>query len=509
VEKSELVPFLSWRNLRDCLVGAIGIASACWIGEGFYKISGTIAAPLWPSSGLALGLLLLCGWRLFPAISLGTAIATTTFGDPHIFTLFGSLGNTVESLAGWFLMTRVFGFSNRLDRVRDVLVLMLAGAPLGTLLSAVICTLGLVAADLVKPSSIPLSALLFWTGNVLGILIFTPLTLNFAAQIRKDSLPRFHRADAIWFTLLLMIVIVGFTLPRTAHTGFIPLAYLSFPLLVWLAYLWKGTVTLPLAISTLMMTAFTVTGHGPLLRTDSFATYAEMTIFIIVYGVSCLLISAAASEGDHHASLALSKGIEAARKDLELRGIRSGLNPHFLFNSLNVIKALASENPGKAGDAVVALSEILRSSLKATENSFVPLSTEMGVIRAYLDLQKMRMEELLEFTITEDPVISGFPVPPMLLHQLVENAVKHATPGRLRITINLLREGEGILFVVMNPGTYSAGGNGMGHDAIRSQLNALYGENANFRIFGDGEGRVRAEIRITGAALKSHTGVDS
>lgn len=509
MEKSEPVPFLSWPNLRDCLLGAAGIASACWIGEAFYKVSGTLAAPLWPSSGLALGLLLLRGWRMFPAISLGTAIATTTFGDPHLFSLFGSVGNTLESLTGWFLMSRIFCFSNRMDRVRDVLVLMLAGAPIGTLISAVICTLGLVVVGVVKSSSIPLSSLLFWTGNVLGILIFTPLTLRLPDIIRGLKPPFLQKQDAFWFAMLLVVVITGFTLPHTAHTGFIPLAYLSFPLLVWMAYSWKANVTIPLAIATLMMTAFTVTGHGPLLRFDPFATYAEMSIFIIVYGVSCLLISAAASEGDHHSSLALSRGIDAARKDLELRGIRSGLNPHFLFNSLNVIKALASENPEKAGDAVVALSEILRSSLKATGNSYVPLSTEMGVIRSYLDLQKMRMEELLEVKISEDPVISGFPVPPMLLHQLVENAVKHASPGRLRLTIDLWREGEGIRFLVSNPGTYSANGDGLGLGAIRAQLKALYGENAHFRIHDDGGGRVWSEIRITGSPLGFHPGTDS
>ena len=111
-----MIPFFSWRNARECLVGALGIALLCWVGESFYKVSGTLAAPLWPSSGLALGLLLACGWRLFPAISLGTMTATTVFGDPHLFSLFGSVANTLESLTGWYLMTRVFGFSPRNDQ---------------------------------------------------------------------------------------------------------------------------------------------------------------------------------------------------------------------------------------------------------------------------------------------------------------------------------------------------------------------------------------------------------
>lgn len=509
VEGLEAVPFLSWRNLRECLLGASGIAAACWIGEAFYKVSGTVAAPLWPSSGLALGLLLLCGWRLAPAISLGTAIATTTFGDPHLFSLFGSVGNTLESLTGWFLMRRIFGFSNQMGSVRDVLVLLLAGAPWGTLLSAVICTLGLVAVGIVKPSSIPLSALLFWTGNVLGILIFTPLILNLSGRFGQKRGFGLRPADAFWMALLLGIVIVGFALPGTAHTGFIPLAYLSFPVLVWLAYEWKSDVTLPLSLITLMMTAFTVTGHGPLLRADPFATYAEMTIFIIIYGVSCLLISAAAMEGDHHAALALSREVDSARKDLELRGMRAGLNPHFLFNSLNVIKALAAENPGRAGEAIVALSGILRSSLKATGQSLVPLSTEMAVIHSYLSLQKMRMEDRLETTINGEEDARDFPVPPMLLHQLVENAFKHSPPGKVSIGIDIRREVSGLRFRVSNPGTFTDRGDGLGLRTIRAQLRALYGEDAHFRIEEDARGRTNAEILIIGRADAGPSPADS
>ena len=75
------IPFLSLRNALECLFGGIGIFVLCMIGQEFYKVSGTLAAPLWPSSGFALALLLLRGWRLFPAISLGTIAATQTFGD--------------------------------------------------------------------------------------------------------------------------------------------------------------------------------------------------------------------------------------------------------------------------------------------------------------------------------------------------------------------------------------------------------------------------------------------
>ncbi|NBZ96479.1 MAG: hypothetical protein EBR40_08675 [Proteobacteria bacterium] len=99
-----MIPFFSVRNARDCFLGALGVYALCMIGQEFYKVAGTLAAPLWPSSGLALALLLLGGWRLFPAISLGTIAATQSFGDDPIFSIAGSVANTLESLIGWFLM---------------------------------------------------------------------------------------------------------------------------------------------------------------------------------------------------------------------------------------------------------------------------------------------------------------------------------------------------------------------------------------------------------------------
>jgi LytS/YehU family sensor histidine kinase len=221
-----------------------------------------------------------------------------------------------------------------------------------------------------------------------------------------------------------------------------------------------------------------------------------MTIFIMVYGISSLLIMGAAEEREHHALLAVSRGRDAARNEAELLGIRSSLNPHFLFNSLNVIKALASENPKKAGEAVVSLSEILRTSLRATAHTTVPLSEELKLIRSYLDLQKMRMEELLAVDIREDEGLTGFPVPPMVLHQLVENAVKHSPAGPVRIGIDICQDGEGLRFLVRNPGHSQSHQAGIGLDAIRAQLRALYGEKSHFGIVDDGQGEIVAEIRI-------------
>ena len=496
----DMIPFFSLRNARECLLGALGIYTLCMIGQEFYKVAGTLAAPLWPSSGLALALLLLGGWRLFPSISLGTIAATQSFGDNLIFSLAGSLANTLESLLGWFLMVQIFGFSNSMTRVRDLLVLMLAGAPWGTMLSAILCTLGLVAAGSVKPTGIPLSSLLFWTGNVLGILVFTPLFLRLSQRWKQGNLLGASAGDLLWTVILIVVVVVGFGLKDTAHTGLIPLAYLSFPLLVWLSFKWRRDVTLALALVTVLMTAFTATGHGPLLRADPMATYAEMTIFITVYAISCLILMVAVEEGRESSAAAVEHKLSSVRKEAELRGIRANLNPHFLFNSLNAIKSLIPEDPAKARMAVISLSDLLRTSLRLTKKERVTLREELTMIRSYLDLQRIRHEQRLDCSIDEDHSSLDCLIPPMLFHQLVENAIKHgvessteSTPMRIRSAL----EGSSLLLSVENTGRLDLGHeSGLGLHSIREELSALYGDRAAFTLRESPNHSVVAEIRL-------------
>ena len=484
-----MIPFFSLRNARDCFLGGLGIFTLCMVGQEFYKVSETLAAPLWPSSGLALALLLLGGWRLFPAITLGTIAATQTFGDNLIFSVAGSLANTIESLVGWFLMTRVFGFSNSLLTIRDIMVLMLAGAPWGTMVSAILCTLGLLATGDVKPEGVPLSAFLFWTGNVLGILIFTPLILRVCQRWNEKALLKTTFKGIFWTAALVGIVVFGFSMKDTAKNGYIPLAYLSFPLMVWLSFAWGRDVTLALGLVTTMMTAFTVAGHGPLLRCNPSGTYAEMTIFIAVYAISCLVVMAAVEEGAQSSRLLLENRLSSARKEAELRSIRTNLNPHFLFNSLNTIKALVVNDAAKAQHAIVELSRLLRSSLRMTRSESVPLGEELSVIRAYLDLQTMRFESRLEASVIVGPETEQLAVPPMLLHQLVENAIKHgiepsASGGVIRVETRL--EKDRLLLIVCNTGSVASHANGdsagIGHSLIREELQALYGDAASFTI---------------------------
>jgi integral membrane sensor domain MASE1 len=156
------------------------------------------------------------GWRLFPAITFGTIAATQSMGNNPIFSVAGSLGNTLESLTGWYLMTKVFDFSIRMERVRDVIILILAGSLVGTLLNAIICMLGLMAIGAVTFAKLPLSLVLFWTGNVLGIIVFTPMILHLAERRHRGDNPSLMSSLG-WFLLITGIVLLGVKFQEVVH----------------------------------------------------------------------------------------------------------------------------------------------------------------------------------------------------------------------------------------------------------------------------------------------------
>jgi LytS/YehU family sensor histidine kinase len=192
--------------------------------------------------------------------------------------------------------------------------------------------------------------------------------------------------------------------------------------------------------------------------------------------------------------------IAAARRASELRNLRATLNPHFLFNSLNVLKSLIMEDAAKAQHAVVSLAALLRSSLRATRQNLIPLRDELSVIRSFLDLQKMRYEGRLQTLLSIESEAEGTMVPPMLFQQLVENAVKHGIDSRIsggEVRVEALLEKDHLLLTTTNPGTYTEGPHdGFGLQSVREQLDSIYGSAATFHIGKSSEGMVTAEIRI-------------
>jgi LytS/YehU family sensor histidine kinase len=147
----------------------------------------------------------------------------------------------------------------------------------------------------------------------------------------------------------------------------------------------------------------------------------------------------------------------AAAQQTQLQTLRYHLNPHFLFNALNSIRALVDENSKEARTLVTALSEFLRYSLVSRNQKVVSLKEEMDAIRNYLQVEKRRYEDKLEVTYDIDARTENLPILSFLIQPLVENAVKYGmqtSPMPLRITFRSLVENGNLKFLIINTGTW-------------------------------------------------------
>ncbi|HEX6915261.1 MAG TPA: histidine kinase [Chitinophagaceae bacterium] len=191
--------------------------------------------------------------------------------------------------------------------------------------------------------------------------------------------------------------------------------------------------------------------------------------------------------------------LQSMVKELELKTIKAHINPHFIFNALNSIRALVDENPGRARTAITELSNILRSSMQAEKAETTPLERELNIVKDYLALEHIRFEDRLqvEYDIDEDTLDQ--PVPPMMLQTLVENAIKHGISkqvdgGTIRI-ISDFRDNHHEL-IVQNTGRLNGSYNheGFGLASTQNRLKLLYGSKASFQINDKNGNIVEAKV---------------
>ncbi len=148
-------------------------------------------------------------------------------------------------------------------------------------------------------------------------------------------------------------------------------------------------------------------------------------------------------------------------QNAQLQMLRYQINPHFLFNSLNSIRALIDEDKSGAKLMITDLSEFLRYSLLNKDDSTQTLKNEIDAIRIYSLIQKRRYEDKLDFTIDIDPLAYDYPVPSFLFHPLVENAIKHGMKTSslpLKIIVKAALVNEALVIEVCNSGKWVKSG---------------------------------------------------
>ena len=193
--------------------------------------------------------------------------------------------------------------------------------------------------------------------------------------------------------------------------------------------------------------------------------------------------------------------LQSMAKEAELRALKSQVNPHFIFNSLNSLRALIDENPVQARDAVTRLANLLRYSLKAGQLETVPLEDELRVVDDYLALEQVRHEDRLRVRIAVTPDAASAPVPPMLVQTLVENAVKYGIAPRRdggEVSIDARCASGRLHLRISNPGTLDAKGSstGLGLRNAAERLRLIFGERARLQVAADPSGLVVAAVEM-------------
>ncbi|ATB44824.1 sensor histidine kinase [Corallococcus macrosporus] len=228
---------------------------------------------------------------------------------------------------------------------------------------------------------------------------------------------------------------------------------------------------------------------------SGFVWTVMMTLWLLLYfGVHAV---------EHARAMEMERWkLEAAARASELRFLKSQLQPHFLFNCLNSVRALISEDPARAQQVVTRLSTLLRYALTARERETVPLAQELQVVRDYLELEGVRLESRLRVREDVEPGALDLTVPAMLVQTLVENAIKHGVaqvPEGGEVAVSARLQEGALLLEVSNTATPSARpmeGSGVGLHNASERLRLLCGAGASLHLDRTRTDLTTARVRI-------------
>jgi sensor histidine kinase YesM len=220
------------------------------------------------------------------------------------------------------------------------------------------------------------------------------------------------------------------------------------------------------------------------------------------YSKTRLKISAKVIEEERIKRIAVEKEILAAN----LKLLQAQIEPHFLFNTLSNILSLIDTEPAKSKTMLLDLTKYLRTSLSRTLPKNTTLDQELEIITAYLNIQKIRMDERLSFRLEIDDTLRQCSFPPMLLQPLVENAVKHGLEPKIgggEITVTATEKNNLLRIEIADTGAGFSACNdiGIGIKNVRERLKLLYGDSGRLIIEENDPAGLKAIIEIPKVAI--------
>lgn len=247
-----------------------------------------------------------------------------------------------------------------------------------------------------------------------------------------------------------------------------------------------------LAVLALVLLSLLVGGLSHRILGNMGAGLGDLSVFLVHIATMALVVGVMGVMGFYAYWRAHELALRA--KDAELEALHARIRPHFLFNTLNTIASLVPTRPAEAEQMVEALARMLRAALDGPRA--VLLADELALVRAYLAIESMRLDERLRVQwVLPEPLPAAF-VPSLSIQPLVENAVRYGVEparrgGDVLIAVEAA-EGAGVRIRVRNsvppdaPAETGAGGSGMALENVRARLEALFGSRGQLGFMREG-----------------------
>jgi two-component system LytT family sensor kinase len=335
----------------------------------------------------------------------------------------------------------------------------------------------------------------YWWCQILGWAAYLSINLFFSFTFREEI-------TSAYILRQLVVVITGLTLTHIMRWVIIKWDILSKSFEKQIGYFLLVTISFALMLAFLLNFAYiqfrlldeqelkySIARRFTAASVNAFFLFMLWNLIYFIY---------------HYATRVRNQQIESLKtesliRDLQLQTIKSHINPHFIFNALNSIRALIDENPTRARQAITELSNILRSSMLADKLETVSLEKELAIVKDYLALEEIRFEERLKVRFEIDEQTLDQQVPPMMLQTLVENAIKHGIGkqvlgGEICISSSMNQKNHRIMIVNTGQMNGSYNEDGFGISATRQRLQLMFGDKASFTLKNADRNHVEAIV---------------
>ncbi len=310
--------------------------------------------------------------------------------------------------------------------------------------------------------------------SVFYFFYFFPLDISLADSIVYNSLFSII-GISMWY-------VVRYSVPDQKNlwnVAFNHLAFLTLALIVWIGVGYALLSTL-FSNNKVYLDIMNVSIPNKIITGTIFYVVIALAYYLYIYYINL------------QEKVQVESRLREVLKETELNMLKSQINPHFLFNSLNSISSLTITNPEKAREMVIMLSDFLRYSVSTNATSFTTLSKEMANIERYLQIEKVRFGDKLVFDFKLEGKCMDHQIPVMLLQPLFENAIKHGvyeSTEQVRIDMDCeYKEGYLEISIVndFDPEAHARKGTGIGLKNIRERLRLLYKNEKLLRAHAEG-----------------------